>query len=211
MREGMMRKSRPLFKFLTHPSSHLSESSALSVVFTIRVTRKNRRTATVRATPPLHALVVLKDGVHAVAAPSHLFRLRGGPRESLEPGHEFGIARDAVRGRRTMFSNFCVRLRGVGGCSATRARRRRRCARSDALRGIGGSRISCFTAMRPLLSSEPSSGRGSGPSRIPSLDPLWSGKRRMVRKRDQTGGSDEQRAADDHRRCFADLPGQTWL
>jgi len=53
--------------------------------------------------------------------------------------------------------------------------------------------------------------RVSGPSRIPSLDPLWSGKRQIVRKRDQTGGSNEQRAADDHRRCFADPPGQTWL
>jgi len=53
--------------------------------------------------------------------------------------------------------------------------------------------------------------RVSGPSRIPSLDPLWSGKRRILRKRDQTGGSDKQRAADDHRRCFADPPGQTWL
>jgi len=40
---------------------------------------------------------------------------------------------------------------------------------------------------------------------------LWSGKRQMVRKRDLTGGSDEQRAADDHRRCFADPPGQAWL
>ena len=40
---------------------------------------------------------------------------------------------------------------------------------------------------------------------------LWSGKRWMVRKRDQTGGSDEQRAAADHRRCFADPLGQTWL
>jgi len=53
--------------------------------------------------------------------------------------------------------------------------------------------------------------RVSGPSRIPSLDPLWFGKRRIVRKRDQTGGSDEQRVADGHRRCFADRPGQTWL
>jgi hypothetical protein len=51
----------------------------------------------------------------------------------------------------------------------------------------------------------------SGPSRIPSLDPLWSGNRQIVRERDQTGGSEEQRAADDHRRCFADPPGQTWL
>jgi hypothetical protein len=99
-----------------------------------------------------HALVVLKDVAHAAAAPSHLFRSRGGPRELLEPGHEFGLARDAVRGRRTTFFNFCVCRRGVGGCSATRARRR-----------------------------------------------------------DQTGGSDEQRAADDHRRCFADPPGHTWL
>ena len=33
----------------------------------------------------------------------------------------------------------------------------------------------------------------------------------MVRKRDLTGGSDEQKAADDHRRCFADPPGQAWL
>ena len=40
---------------------------------------------------------------------------------------------------------------------------------------------------------------------------LWSGKRQMVRKRDLTGGSDEQRAADDHRRCFADPPSQAWL
>jgi hypothetical protein len=40
---------------------------------------------------------------------------------------------------------------------------------------------------------------------------LWSGKRQMVRKRDLTGGSDEQKAADDHRRCFADPPGQAWL
>jgi len=40
---------------------------------------------------------------------------------------------------------------------------------------------------------------------------LWSGKRQMVHKRDLTGGSDEQRAADDHRRCFADPPGQAWL
>jgi len=93
----------------------------------------------------------MKDGAHAAAAPSHLFRLRGGPRESLEPGHEFGLARDAVRGRRTMFSNFCVRLRGVGGCSATRARRRGRRARSDAVRGLGGSNLSCSTAMRPVL------------------------------------------------------------
>jgi len=53
--------------------------------------------------------------------------------------------------------------------------------------------------------------RVSGPSRIPSLDPLWSRKRRIVRKRDQTGGSDEQWAADGHRRCSADAPGQTWL
>jgi hypothetical protein len=59
------------------------------------------------------------------------------------------------RGRRTMFSNFGVRLRGVGGCSATRARRRRRRARSAALHGLGGSRLSCSTAMRPVLSSEP--------------------------------------------------------
>jgi len=40
---------------------------------------------------------------------------------------------------------------------------------------------------------------------------LWSGKRQMVRKRDLTGGSDEQKAADDHRRCFAYPPGQAWL
>ena len=40
---------------------------------------------------------------------------------------------------------------------------------------------------------------------------LWSGKRQMVRKRDLTGGSDEQRAADEHRRCFAYPPGQAWL
>ena len=38
-----------------------------------------------------------------------------------------------------------------------------------------------------------------------------SGKRQMVRKRDQTGGSDGPRAADDHRRCFADPPGHSWL
>jgi hypothetical protein len=48
--------------------------------------------------PPLHALIVLKDGAHAADAPSHLFRSRGGPRESLKPGHEFGLERDAVRG-----------------------------------------------------------------------------------------------------------------
>ena len=54
-----------------------------------------------------------------------------------------------------MFSSFCVRLRGVGGCSATRARRRRCRARSDALRGLSGSRSSCSTAMRLLSSSEP--------------------------------------------------------
>jgi len=42
-----------------------------------------------------------------------------------------------------------------GGCSATRARRRRRRAQFDALRELGGSGSSCSTAMRPLLSSEP--------------------------------------------------------
>jgi hypothetical protein len=148
-----MRNSRPLFKFFTHPSSHLSETSALSVV-RLRDTRNKNGAQLPFARPP-HALVVLKDGAHAAAAPSHLFRLRGGPRESLEPGHEFGLVRGAVRGRRTMFSNFGVRLRGTGGCSATRARRRRRRARSDALHGPGGSKLSCHTAMRPLLSSEP--------------------------------------------------------
>jgi len=40
-----------------------------------------------------------------------------------------------------------------------------------------------------------------GPTRIPSSDPLCSGKRQKVRKRDQAGGSDEQRAADDLSRC----------
>ena len=97
-----------------------------------------------------HALVVLKDVAHAAAAPSHLFRSRGGPRELLEPGHEFGLARDAVRGRRIILFNFCVRRRGVGGCSATRARRRRHRAHSDTLHGLGGSGLSCSTAMRAL-------------------------------------------------------------
>jgi hypothetical protein len=31
-----------------------------------------------------------------------------------------------------------------------------------------------------------------------------------VRKSDQAIDSDEQRAADDHRKCFADPPGQSW-
>jgi len=101
---------------------------------------------------------------------------RGGPRKSQEPGHEFGLARDAVqgRGRRTICFNFRVRHRGVGGCSATRARLGRRRAHSNALRGLGGSGLSCYAAMRPPCSSERRSGRVSGPSRIPSQTPSGS-------------------------------------
>jgi hypothetical protein len=71
---GKDAKKSSTLEFLTQTSSHLSEvrRCRVSVVFTMRVTRKNRRTATVRAPP--HALVVLKDSAHAAAAPSHLFR-----------------------------------------------------------------------------------------------------------------------------------------
>ena len=52
------------------------------------------------------------------------------------------------------------------------------------------------------------SGRVSGPPGV-----FWTGVshglREMVRKCDQTGGSDGQRLADDHSRCFADPLGQS--
>ena len=46
----------------------------------------------------------------ATAAPSHLFRSRGGPRESLDTIHEFGLARDASVVVAHFF-NFCVASR----------------------------------------------------------------------------------------------------
>ena len=123
------------------------------------------RTATVRAPP--RALVVLKDSAHAAAATSHLFRFTVGPRESLEPGHEFGLARDAVRDRRILF--FCVRRRGGGGCSATRARRRRRRACSDALHGRGGSGSSSSTTTDP---SEFAQGEAAARADVAEIDIL---------------------------------------
>jgi hypothetical protein len=147
------------------------------------------------ARPP-HALAVIKDGAHAAAAtpaPSHLLRSRGGPRESQDPDHEFGLARDASVVVAQFFS-ISVSRRGVGGCSATRARRRRHRACSDALHVRGGSRFSCSTAMRPFCSSNlPVWSRFRSISHTVVRPPLVriSGKRQMVQKRDQTGGSDE--------------------
>ena len=48
-----------------------------------------------------------------------------------------------------VFFNRCVRRRGVGGCSTTRACRRRRRARSDALHELDRSELSCPSAMLP--------------------------------------------------------------
>jgi hypothetical protein len=85
----------------------------------------------------------MMDGAHAAAAPSHLFRSKGGPRESLDPGHEFG--RDAGRG-------LCaVSRRGVGGCSATRACRRRQRACSDTHHGRGGNGFSASPQCDPFV------------------------------------------------------------
>ena len=153
----------------------------MSVVFTICVKTGAQLPF---ATPP-HAMVVLKDGVHAAAAPSHLFRSRGGPRESLEPGHEFGLARDDVRGRRTMFSaSVCAFAESAD-------------AQPRALAAAAAVRVPMLfpgsvavghpapPQCDPFHRRNRPSGRVSGPFRIPSLDPLWSGKRRIVRKRDQ--------------------------
>jgi hypothetical protein len=134
----------------------------------------------------------------------------GSTRESQEPGHEFGLARDAVRSRRTMCFNLCVRECAVAE-SADAQPRALSAAAAVRIPMISAGSVavsSCFTAMRPLLSSEPPVWSRFRTISHTSSDPLWSGKRR---KRDQTGGSDEQTEADDHRRCFADPPGQTWL
>jgi len=192
-REGWMRTSSPLLDFSHTPPLSCVKFSHIACRSS---SRKIQRTATVRAPPP-DALVVL------TAAPSHRFRSRGGPRESLEPGHEFGLARDAVRGRGTMVSNFCVRECAIAESADAQPGALAAAAAVRVLMMFAGSVAvsSCSTAVRPLLSSEPPVWSRFRTISHTSSDPLWSGKRR---KRDQTGGSDERRAADDHSRCFAD-------
>jgi len=82
---------------------------------------------------------------------------------------------------------------------------------SDTHYGRGGSKFSASPQCDPFVRGHRPYGLVPGPTRISSSDPLCSGKRQKVRKRDQAGGSDKQRAADDHRRCFVNPPGKSWL
>ena len=91
----------------------------------------------------------------------------------------FGLARDAVRGRRIMFFNFCVRECAVVESADAQPRALAAAAAVRTPMIIAAVAVSsCSTAMQSLLSSEPPVWSRFRTISHTSLDPLWSGNRR---------------------------------
>ena len=129
----------------------------------------------------------------------------GGPRESLGPGFKFGLARDAVRGR--FFQQLSAPSRSRRMLSHARSPPPPPCAFRRSSRAWRQWIILLHRDDTPVL---------VGTARLVAFPDHVAYRRQtpsgqMVRRRDQTGGSDEQRAASGHRRCLADPLGQTWL